>query len=236
VLPKDVPALAGPTEEDDNQQQRREVVNGFIERFMEKGSFRITGVRHLNPGRLGRQLCDVTFESEKEAGLVRKTFVQKVKTQDNLRDGTVNLNHAPGTRIRIEILRLLAARISEDAQDGSAIVVPHLAKPIIVLHGADGRKRALSYLQAVKSYKSLLTNADVERIADKMKRLGFSGSPEHAFAIIEEADSEEEYPREEVEPKFGGMKKIWARKSTAGKRSFAEVAGASQKPAKQHKQ
>jgi hypothetical protein len=64
----------------------------------------------------------------------------------------------------------------------------------------------------------------------KLRRLGFSGSPEHAFAIIEEADSEDEPEVVALIPGLAGtaaLKK--ATKKPAGKRSYAEMAATTKK-------
>jgi hypothetical protein len=230
LLPRDFPKLEAPVENDFKFEQRKEVVEQLFERFMDDKEYTIESVRHLNPARMGRQLCEVKFSSAAEAGRIRKTFVQKVRNQENLKDATINLNQSPATRVRIEIMKIIANRIGEENPEGSAIVVPHLAKPVIVLYDKDGRKRPLSYLQAVKSYKNLLTDSDVRRISEKMSRIGFEGSPEHVFAVIEEVDSEDERYGQETEDttsKGYGNKKGFSTKSTAGKRSYAEMASSS---------
>jgi hypothetical protein len=225
LLPRDLPQLEAPTEEDFKFEQRKGVVVQLLSRFIESGLYEIKSVRHLNPNRKGRQLCEVIFKDAKEAGQVRKAFIEKVKTQDDLKEAAVNLNQTPATRVRVEILRIIANRIKEEVPECTAIVVPHLAKPVIVLY-KDNRKRPLSYIQAVKSYKDLLTDSDMDRIMGKLRRFGFSGSPEHAFAIIEEADSEDEDVTEEVTT-IPGLTKTKAVKKGIGKRSYAEMAAGS---------
>jgi hypothetical protein len=197
---------------------------------MEPESYNIKSVRHLNSGRRGRQLCEVIFKDGIEVGKVRRTFIEKVKNQENLKDAGINLNQSPATRIRVDIMRILAARLCEEVPEGSAIVVPHVAKPVIILHGKNGKKRPLSYVTAIKSYGNLLTQSDKSRIADRMRRIGFTGSVERTFAILENDDSEEDgeddgtrIPGLSSAPQ-GPTKKFFGNKPAPGKRSYAEMA------------
>jgi hypothetical protein len=129
-------------------------------------------------------------------------------------------------------MRILAARICEEIPDGSAIVVPHVAKPVIILHGKNGKRRPLSYVTAIKAYGSLLTKSDRGRIADKMRRIGFTGSTERTFAILENDDSDEDNHDEDGGPHIPGLsvashgphKKFQGNKPAPGKRSYAEMA------------
>jgi hypothetical protein len=209
-------------EDNNNLEQRKEVVEELFNKFIEKEAYEITAVKHLNAGRKGRQLCEVTFAEAKQAGEVRKTFVSKVKTQDNLREVVINVNQSVATRIRVEILKILATRITEEANIGTAKVIAHLAKPIILLEAANGQKRPLSYLQAIKSWRFLLQGSDMDRIYDKMKRNGFTGSPEHAFAFLEGSESEDEIKEAKLKP---ARKKVFGKRSGPVKRPLGDSEG-----------
>jgi hypothetical protein len=119
LLPRDFPKLEAPVENDFKFEERKAVVEKLFDRFMEDKNYTVLSVRHLNPARMGRQLCEVKLKDGAEAGRIRKTFVQKVKTQDDLKDATINLNQSPATRIRVEILKILAKRIDEEVPEGS---------------------------------------------------------------------------------------------------------------------
>jgi hypothetical protein len=222
LIPRGYPELMGPTEDNTNFEQRKMVVEELFDKFIEKDAYKITAVRHLNAGRKGRQLCEVTFAEMKQAGEVRKTFVSKVKTQDNLREVVINVNQSVATRIRVEILKILANRITEEANIGTAKVIAHLAKPIILMEASNGQKRPLSYLQAIKTWRYLLQGSDMDRIYEKMKRNGFTGSPEHAFAFLEGSESEDEVKETKSKP---ARKKVFGKRSGPVKRPLGDSDG-----------
>jgi hypothetical protein len=109
-----------------------------------------------------------------EAGSVRKRFIERVCTQDDLKDAMVNLQQTAGTRIRVEIMKLIAARLNEDTTaDRTVTVVPHLAKPVLILK-EKYKKRPMAFKEVVSRYKHLLQDKDRNRIYDRGSILQYS--------------------------------------------------------------
>jgi hypothetical protein len=201
IIPRGYPELKSDTDTEKFFEERLDVIMQLFRRFDEGLTYTIKSVRHLNRGGRGRQVAEVIFEKPEEAASIRKRFVERVQTQDDIKEAIINLNQTPGTRIRVEIMKRIAAKMNSKVDGGrKATVVPHLPKPIMILE-TESRRRTLGYCETVKSLKYLLDDQDLNRIYDKMRRNGFRGSAERSFAIIEDMNSDDdELPAEESQP------------------------------------
>jgi hypothetical protein len=223
ILPRGYPELKTDTKEERFEAQRKETVLLLLNKFDNGLDYDIKSVRHLNKGGKGRQVAEVVFGSPEQAGSIRKRFVEKVQVQDDLKDAIINLQQTPATKLRID---LIAKRLTEDlGGDSKAVVISHLPKPMLILQESGENRRAMAYVQAVRCFKDVLRSEDRKKIYERLKRIGFKGSPERSFVILEDFPDREASVAEE-RPAGWTRGRGKGRRGGRGRGSFASWASA----------
>jgi hypothetical protein len=147
-------------------------------------------IYHLNRGRKRRQVTEVTVGNPAEAGDVRRRSVERVQVQDDRQGAVVNLQQTPAAKLRVDIMKILSKRLTEELVEGRRVtVIPHLSRPVLILE-ENGRRRPFTYVEVVRNFKYLLQMQDKKNIHDRMRTIGFKGDAERSFAVLEDLDSE----------------------------------------------
>jgi hypothetical protein len=116
-------------------------------------------------------------KKERLTGILEKIFISN----------SINI----GTRVRIEILKAIAKKISTD-QD-QAYVVSFISRPIMHIKQKSDRSgrpsKSYTFIDAVKQYGSRLENADLLSAYAKAGK-AFAGQLEQNFVVLKESESE----------------------------------------------
>jgi hypothetical protein len=140
-------------------------------------------------------MLEVKLDSSEYAVEIRKAFAEKRKKDGKLTgcleriflSNSINI----GTRVRIEILKAIAKRIS-NTQD-LAYVASFISRPVIHIKPRTSRNerptKSYTFIDAVKQFGSQLKPED---LLDSYAKAGraFAGQLEQNFVVLKESDSE----------------------------------------------
>jgi len=132
-------------------------------------------------------LVEVKLDSVENANTIRKAFAEKKKSGADLGRlfiaNSVNL----ATRVRVDILKALARKVSD--QNLAAYAVPFISRPVMQIRSKDSgnssEARSFSFTDAVAKYGHLLKQFE---LADAYRRAGnhFVGQMEQQFLVLRE--------------------------------------------------
>ena len=148
-------------------------------------------ILHVNQGKnMGKiiPLVEVRMDSASNANLIRKAFAEKKKSGADLGRlfiaNSVNL----ATRVRVDILKALARKVSD--QHLVAYAVPFVSRPVLQIrakeeNGSTSEARSFSFTDAVAKYGHMLKQFE---LADAYRRAGnhFKGQLEQQFLVLKE--------------------------------------------------
>jgi hypothetical protein len=223
ILPRDYPELKSDTKEERFEAQRKEVIMALLNKFDDGIDYEIKTVRHLNRGGKGRQVAEVAFDTPEQAGNIRKRFVEKVQVQDDLKEAIINLHQTPATKLRIDIMKMIAKRLMENlGEDSKAIVISHLPRPMLILEeNTNNKRRAMAFVQAVRCFKQVLRPEDRKKVHERLRRVGYKGSAERAFMVLEDLGDEDEEPEPSTRPaRQAGRGRGRGRGARSGRETF----------------
>jgi hypothetical protein len=223
ILPRDYPELKSDTKEERFEAQRKEVIMALLNKFDDGIDYEIKTVRHLNRGGKGRQVAEVAFDTPEQAGNIRKRFVEKVQVQDDLKEAIINLHQTPATKLRIDIMKMIAKRLMENlGEDSKAIVISHLPRPMLILEeNTNNKRRAMAFVQAVRCFKQVLRPEDRKKVHERLRRVGYKGSAERAFMVLEDLGDEDEESEPSTRPaRQAGRGRGRGRGARSGRETF----------------
>ena len=138
-------------------------------------------------------MVEVKLDSVEYAVDIRKAFAEKRKKEKLsgcleriFLSNSINI----GTRVRIEILKAIAKRISNPKE--LAYVASFISRPVMHIRsrsGGDGPTRSYTFIDAVKQFGSQLKHDD---LLDSYAKAGrsFTGQLEQNFVVLKETESE----------------------------------------------
>jgi hypothetical protein len=155
-------------------------------------------IMYASQGKINDQqlpMVEVKLDKVEYAVEIRKAFADKRK-KDSLTgclekifiSNSINV----GTRVRIEILKAIAKKVTND-QD-LAYVVSFISRPVMHIKLkndlANKPSKSYTFIDAVKQYGSRLNKTDLQAAYAKAGK-AFSGQLEQNFVVLKEQDSEE---------------------------------------------
>ena len=177
----------------------------------------------VNQGRTNGKiipLVEVKLDSVENANSIRKAFAEKKKSGADLGRlfiaNSVNL----ATRVRVDILKALARKVSD--QNLAAYAVPFISRPVMQIRSKDSgnssEARSFSFTDAVAKYGHLLKQFE---LADAYRRAGnhFVGQMEQQFLVLREQggprvhypapqqQQQQQQQQHDDQPRAGGSRK-----------------------------
>jgi hypothetical protein len=138
---------------------------------------------------------EVKLDKVEHAVAIRKAFADKKKKgkmsgclERVFLSNSINI----GTRVRIEILKAIAKKISNDKE--FAFVASFISRPVMHIRQKNDRNkkptRSYTFIDAIKQFGTQLQKLDLLDAYAKAGR-SFSGQLEQNFVVLKESDSEE---------------------------------------------
>jgi hypothetical protein len=152
-------------------------------------------ILYASQGRdLSFPMVEVKLDKLEYAVEIRKAFAEKRKKEKLsgiLEKIFISNSINVGTRVRIEILKAIAKKITSDQEQ--AYVVSFISRPIMhIKHKNDASNRpskSFTFIDAVKLYGSRLRSSDLLGAYAKAGK-AFTGQLEQNFVVLKESDSE----------------------------------------------
>ena len=152
-------------------------------------------ILYASQGRdLSFPMVEVKLDKTEYAVEIRKAFAEKRKKEKLsgiLEKIFISNSINVGTRVRIEILKAIAKKISSDQEQ--AYVVSFISRPIMHIknkNDASNRpSKSFTFIDAVKQFGSRLRSSDLLGAYAKAGK-AFNGQLEQNFVVLKESDSE----------------------------------------------
>lgn len=121
------------------------------------------------------------------ASLIRSSFatlVKSAKPPDFIGKVSVSFCHSLGTRVRLSILRSIVKRRKEKHPDEICSVTSFTARPMLRVGEQGKGTRFLTYVDSIKGFSHLLTQADLDRAASMCRSL--KGCLRSKFIVLDD--------------------------------------------------
>ena len=193
-----------PTDPAQKKQWLRDIVEDVIKTVLPDFAGRILFVNQgKNNGKI-IPLVEVKMDSVESAALIRKAFAEKKKNGSDMGRifiaNSVNL----ATRVRVDILKALARKISD--QNMVSYAIPFVSRPVMQIRSKEagsGEARSFSFTDAIEKYGHLLKQFE---LADAYRRAGnhFKGQLEQQFIVLKEHKPKDQFKApQQPKPKTG---------------------------------
>jgi hypothetical protein len=139
-------------------------------------------------------MAEVKLDKVEHAVAIRKAFAEKrkgAKMTGCLERIFISNSINVGTRVRIEILKAIAKRITNDKD--LAYVASFISRPVLHIRDKSSKnskpQKSYTFIDAVKQFGSRLKQGDLNESYAKAGK-AFAGQLEQNFVVLKEADSE----------------------------------------------
>ena len=128
-------------------------------------------------------MAEVKFESKEIAHRIRRGFAEKKKAGVDMGRVFIANSVTLGTRVRIDILKAIAKKYSNDKQDFH--VVAYTSRPVLQVKqkGSDQKPMGLTFIDAITRYGRELVEGE---LGDAYRRTGkaFQGQLQQNFVVL----------------------------------------------------
>ena len=176
-----------PTEPEAKKTWLRKIVTDIFELLVPGFQGKIVFLNQMKNKGQHIPMVEVKLDSVLHAATIRKTFAEKKKEGKDLGRIFVANCVNPATRVRVDILKAIARKISN--KDTAAHAVPFVSKPIIHVRPTDPKSgqnpRSYSFAEAVTKFGHLVKQVE---LGEAYRRAGnsFKGQLEQCFIILKE--------------------------------------------------
>ena len=174
-----------PTSSDEKRAWLHKIVGEILDKIIPESS------KHVVFSSLGNRnskiipLVEVKMDSRDLAMKIRREFSAKKKADQDLGRIFIANSVTLATRVRIDILKAIAKKFSNDKEDLS--VSAFVSRPVIHIRSKDGRTRygTFNFSDALSKYGANLT---INELGDAYKRAGaaFRGQLQQNFVVLNE--------------------------------------------------
>jgi hypothetical protein len=141
-------------------------------------------------------LVEVKLDTRENAAALRKAFAEKKKSGLDLGRIFVSNSVNLATRVRVDILKALAKKVSDTSV--SAHAVPFVSKPVMHVRHVDGGQgtRTYTYTDAVAKFGHLLKQVE---LGEAFRRAGnsFKGQLQQHFVVLKDQGQMPQYQQQQ---------------------------------------